>query len=112
MSQIKDLCREAHETAKEKGWHETKLRTGDFIANVHGEVSEAFEEYRKGIPLRAIYYSGEEKEKPEGFPIELADVVIRIADFCGLHDIDLVEAIHQKMNFNKTRSHRHGGKIV
>ena len=110
MSQINDLCREAHETAKEKGWHETPLATGDFIANTHAELSEAFEEYRAGKPIKEIYDSG--FDKPEGFPIELADVIIRIADFCGLHEIDLEEAIRFKMTYNKTRSHRHGGKIV
>lgn len=110
MSQINNLCREAHETAKKKGWHETELATGDFIANVHGEVSEAFEEYRAGMPLREIRVGA--GIKPEGFPIELADVIIRIADFCGLHDINLEDAIQIKMAFNKTRTYRHGGKIV
>jgi NTP pyrophosphatase (non-canonical NTP hydrolase) len=112
MSQINDLCRKAHETAKEKGWHEKEVPVSEFISNTHGELSEAFEEYRKGFPLRAIYYSGEEKEKPEGFSVELADAVVRIFDFCGLHGIDLEKAIQIKMAFNKTRSYRHGGKIV
>ena len=109
MSQINDLCREAHETAKDKGWHETELATGDFISNVHGEVSEAFEEYRDGRPLREIRIKD---GKPEGFSVELGDTMIRIFDFCGLHGIDLEGAIRIKMAFNKTRSHRHGGKVV
>ncbi|MCK5616829.1 hypothetical protein KAR91_83985 [Candidatus Pacearchaeota archaeon] len=109
MSQINDLCRKAHETAKKKGWHETELATGDFIANVHAEVSEAFEEYRDGRPLREIRIKD---GKPEGFPVELGDAIIRIFDFCGLHGIDLDAAIRIKMDFNKTRSHRHGGKVV
>ena len=112
MSQINNLCRRAHETAKKKGWHDTKLATGDFIANTHAELSDAFEEYRKVFPVIAVYYSGEKREKPEGVPIELADVIIRIADFCGLHGIDLEAAIENKMAYNKTRSYRHGGKIV
>lgn len=61
------------------------------------------------MPIKEIR---DDFDKPVGFPIELADVIIRIADFCGLHGIDLEEAIRFKMTYNKTRSHRHGGKIV
>jgi NTP pyrophosphatase (non-canonical NTP hydrolase) len=48
--------------------------------------------------------------KPEGIPIELADAVIRIMDFCVANNIDLVHAINRKMEYNKTRTWRHGGK--
>lgn len=48
--------------------------------------------------------------KPEGIPSELADTVIRIADMCGFYGIDLQEAVEQKMRYNRTRPHRHGGK--
>lgn len=48
--------------------------------------------------------------KPEGVPSELADAVIRIFDMCAAYEIDLVEAIEEKMKYNETRSHKHGGK--
>lgn len=48
--------------------------------------------------------------KPCGIPIELADIVIRVADFAKKHGIDLVEAIQIKADYNRTRPHRHGGK--
>jgi NTP pyrophosphatase (non-canonical NTP hydrolase) len=43
---------------------------------------------------------------------ELADVVIRIADFCGAMGIDLERQIAAKMAYNETRSYRHGGKLA
>lgn len=48
--------------------------------------------------------------KPCGIPSELADIVIRVADLSGRHGIDLERAIKEKMAYNATRSHRHGGK--
>lgn len=41
---------------------------------------------------------------------EMADVVIRVADYCGYRGIDLGRAILSKMNYNATRPHMHGGK--
>lgn len=53
-----------------------------------------------------------EGKKPEGELIELADAVIRIADWCGKNGWDLEAAINAKMAYNKTRGHRHGGKLA
>ena len=41
---------------------------------------------------------------------ELADVVIRVADFCGWRCIDLESAIAEKMEKNRNRPYLHGGK--
>lgn len=123
--EINELIEESHKIAKEKGWYDTERSFGELIALIHSELSEALEEYRKHGDkkghMTAIYYSGkgyiselptEICKKPEGIPIELADVLIRIFDICGKHDIDLEKAIEIKMEFNKTRPHRHGGKVV
>ena len=48
--------------------------------------------------------------KPEGIPIELADVIIRVLDYCGYAGIDIDAAISQKHEYNRTRPYRHGGK--
>lgn len=50
--------------------------------------------------------------KPEGVPVELADCIIRILDFCGYTGIDIQDVLHQKLDYNDTRSYKHGGKIV
>lgn len=93
---INELCKEAFETAKSKGWHDTPVETGTLLALIHSEVSEALEADRKG--------------DSENFAEELADVCIRTFDLCGSRGIDLEKAILEKMQRNKLRSYKHGGK--
>lgn len=118
---LNKLCKEAHENAVDHGWWEEEKSFGELIALCHSELSEALEEYRKGEFLNIIYYSDEqgseygsddpfEHLKPKGIPTELADVLIRIFDMCGHYGIDLDEAVRIKMEYNKTRPYRHGGK--
>lgn len=78
------------------------------LALIHSEVSEALEEYRNGR-LPTEVYTGN-NGKPEGIPIELADVIIRVLDYCGYAGIDIDAAISQKHEYNKSRPYRHGGK--
>lgn len=78
---------------------------------VHSEVSEAVEELRKKVSAgevdRVVYWEG---EKPEGFPIELADVLIRTLDLMAYCDLDVDELIELKLKYNASREHMHGGK--
>lgn len=46
--------------------------------------------------------------KPEGYTSELADVVIRLADQVGLHNVDLDKEIARKLDFNAQRPFKHG----
>jgi NTP pyrophosphatase (non-canonical NTP hydrolase) len=101
------LISESYGTAKEKGWYDKPPSFGEQIALMHSELSEALEEYRNNEPN--LYKMC---DKPEGIGVELADVCIRIFDSCGHHGIDLAECIRLKMEYNKTRSHKHGGKRI
>ena len=127
---LNELAREINAIAKEKGWHDEERSFGEYCALFHAEISEALEEHRAGRHNRESYYSCKsidgpnrctrvpqncyecEFAKPEGIPIELADCIIRILDFCGQYDIDIDEVIRTKIEYNKTREYKHGGKKI
>ena len=112
---------EIHRLAKEKGWYDgidtnnLRFLPPDFIpaklALIHSELSEALEAYRKnGIPN----VDGQEKVVmgQGSFQEELADAVLRIFDLAGLLRIQIGSCILEKHTYNRTRPHRHGGKVV
>jgi NTP pyrophosphatase (non-canonical NTP hydrolase) len=109
MSNISELVKEAHHNALMHGWHDEERSFGDIISLIHSELSEALEDYRDNVGITKVYFEG---EKPCGIPIEFADVIIRIFDACGKYEIDLEEALKLKMEYNKTRPYRHGGKVI
>lgn len=108
---IKAVAEEAHRIAQEHGfWEPEYVRPFDgHLALIHAEVSEALEEWRRGYPLTFVYYDAK-TQKPEGIPIELADIIMRVLDLTEGHNIDIEEAIRLKMEYNNTRPYRHGDK--
>ena len=102
---INEFAQLVHENAKDKGWHETERSPLEFIALMHSELSEGVEEVRKRT--ESIYFI---EDKPEGLQIELADCMIRIADYFAYRGWDLEGTLRIKMEYNKTRSYRHGNK--
>lgn len=114
LNQLRD---EVTTWARSKGWHDEPRTPGDLIALGHSEFSEALEEVRNNRGLNEVYVSPfdmslEGMKKPEGVPIELADVIIRIADMAGRWNIDLDAAVAMKMAYNQHRPYRHGGKLL
>lgn len=94
---------EVHKIAKSKGWWNKEREMGTLICLCHSELSEACEADRKNLPSDKI---------PEfkGIEEEFADTIIRILDISAYYKLRTVEAIFEKMEFNRTREHMHGGK--
>lgn len=98
------MQKSVHQTAIEKGWHESERPETEYIANIHREVSEMFDAIAKEDPP--------DKHLPEftSVEIEMADIIIRLMDWAENAGYRLPKAITAKARFNKTRSYRHGGK--
>lgn len=110
LQPLSSLAEEIHAWARAKGWYDRPRDVGELIANVHAELSEAWEEYRAGRDLREIRTG--EGGKPEGYVVELADALIRLLDMFGCLDVDPGAVVALKMDYNKGRPYRHGGKIA
>lgn len=129
LEKFRSLQQAAHATAIEKGWWNPPKTFGEQLALFHSEISEALEEFRKGRQPQDTYHSHPSNiisdisdpnslilvpdfSKPEGVPIEFADLLIRLLDTCEFYDIDLISAVIEKMKYNETRSFRHGNKVL
>lgn len=118
---LRTLTMQAFEDAQAKGWWPAEVleKIGErhpfywlaCLGLITSEVSEAMEEVRRGRWMSGTEFTSS-GEAPVGVVSELADVVIRCCNLAGAAGLDLAGAVQQKLDYNRTRAHRHGGKLA
>ena len=111
MNDIEKLADEIHKINEANGWKvltpndwpapgemESVWRIAGVLALIHSEVSEALEALR--------HYD------KENFAEEMADIMIRLLDSSYGLGIDLTHEVRKKMEQNRQREYRHGGKAI
>ena len=111
---INQVADEMYRIAHQLGFHANEVQGeiptnfGAWCANLHSEVSELWEAYRKG-------QLNTECDKHNGMTCaeeELADIVIRAMDTAVGIGVNLGESIRRKAEYNVSRPFRNGGKLA
>jgi NTP pyrophosphatase (non-canonical NTP hydrolase) len=106
---LANLAQQVHQINVKNGWYDFKRTPGDEVALLHSEVAELFECIRNNQWTTS--FEGEDN-KPVGAHSECADILIRLMDFCNRYNINLGKEVETKLEYNKSRSYRHGGKVL
>jgi NTP pyrophosphatase (non-canonical NTP hydrolase) len=118
LTPLNELAREIHEISTSKGFDPPdRNNINEKLLLAVGEICEAQEELRSAYGLNEVYYEhsvsalpgyDNHNFKPEGFPIEIADAIIRLLHISYSLGIDMDKMIRLKINYNKTRPEKHG----
>lgn len=119
--QLNKIATKLYLQVKAKGFHcdnrasERELLAVDLM-NLSSEISELWESFRTGV-LKSLCDKSNQMEVMGLKPLtnleeEMADIVIRALTISKAMNIDIGEAVKVKSAYNKTRAHRHGGKLA
>lgn len=111
-SHLADLASVVRAINSEKGWRDQSRTLVEDLCLIHSEVSEALEAWRALGHVGPMLDETIVPAKPYGVGSELADVLIRLLDTCDRFGINLAAELVAKIEYNKTRPHRHGGKHI
>jgi hypothetical protein len=103
---VDDLQRRLYEGERDAGWNPDNSLSEE-VAHLHEEVSEIFRAHR--LKQNEVTYDPE-TGKPQGVPIECADVAIGLFYIAEREGFDLLEVIEIKHRYNLTRSYVDEGR--
>lgn len=108
MKTLREWAQECWQNAEDHGFHAPGVNNEvpSWCANIHGEVSELWEAYRKG-KLNDPCDKGCQLSCAEE---EFADIIIRVLDCSMQMGIDIERAVRLKHAYNQSRPYLHGGK--
>lgn len=104
IDEIKDYSTKVYEAAKNKGWYDQPVTKTEKVMLICSEVFEVLEADRKGKLALMEYFNGTIKAGSDHLPkdenfkkafetylkgtleVEIADIYIRLFDFCGYYD--------------------------
>lgn len=141
MLDLETFAHEAWHVADEHGWHERNAQVDEIAARYALDLAGWIRFYVSNLRYRGrtecdvwddaqhspcepsttatlLMVADEVAEAiqavhdPSRLQAELADIVIRVCDLAVELGINLPEAIKAKHEINKTRPHRHGGKLL
>ena len=121
---LNDLSIECHERSRSNGFWDKPSNVGEKLMLIVSELSEALEADRKSKHSTNIneiewhndwHLKDESKDKEIFLKLikdthedEIADVFIRLFDYCGGMNIPIGDHIAAKISYNSTRPYKHG----
>lgn len=104
--EFSDIMTQCHTIAREKGFWNEDRNPAEMAMLVVTEMAEYTEAVRSQSTLMSDHI-------PDFLAVEeeLADAVIRIMDMAAGHNLLLEQAIIAKLEYNRSRPHKHGKRF-
>lgn len=98
---INEIAKDVYEfELRRDEWVPGASSVAERCALIAEEVSEVYKDYRNGAAKDQIWHDGPLR-KPQGIPVELADVILRaMATMRGFGVVDVEAVLNEKMAWN------------